>query len=191
MSVTGLPARQVGPEVRVRLEYRLCDAEGAEVEAPGPDEPIEFIFGVGQAPPAIERGVDGLALGESRRVELAPGEAFGPRDEAALIVVDRAELPAEAALGDELEAENEAGETVHLRVVELGDEVAQLDANHPLAGQRVSLELRVIGLWAASASEVEEARAELERQARDGGAAPDVPISSLLRRPHLPPEGRE
>ena len=78
---------QVGPEVLVRLSYRLFDAEDALVEAPGPDEAIEFIFGVGQASASIERAVEGLRVGESRKVRLSLREAFGARDENAVIVV--------------------------------------------------------------------------------------------------------
>jgi FKBP-type peptidyl-prolyl cis-trans isomerase SlyD len=180
--------RQVGPEMVVRLEYELFDAEGELVEAPGPDEPIEFIFGVGQAPPAIERAVDGLRIQQSRKVQLKPAEAFGVRDDDAMVVVDRGELPESAALGDEFEAESEDGKLVFLRVVEIDAEVARLDANHPLSGQTVVLDLRVVALRIATSAELENARAELaQRQA--GDEPPDVLASSLLRRDRFtPPE---
>lgn len=179
--------RQVGPEVVVSLEYQLFDAEGTLVEAPGSDEPIEFIFGMGQASPAMERAVDGLSVNQSRRVWLEPGEAFGDRDEAAVLVVDRTELPEGTVLGDELEAEKEDGEPVFLRVVELDDEVAHLDANHPLAGQKVALELRVVGLRIASSAELKAAEEELVERSED--SAPDVLASRLLKRERVtPPE---
>lgn len=179
--------RQVGPEVVVSLEYQLFDAEGALVEAPGADEPIEFIFGMGQASPAIERAVDGLSINQSRRVRLEPGEAFGARDESAVLVVERAELPEGAVLGDEFEAETADGEPVFLRVVELDDEVAHLDANHPLAGQTVALELRVVGLRIASSAELSAAEAELLARSED--SAPDVLASRLLKRDRVTPPG--
>lgn len=179
--------RQVGPEIVVSLEYQLFDAEGALVEAPGSEEPIEFIFGMGQAPPAIERAVDGLRMHQSGRVRLEPGQAFGARDESALIVVDRGELPEGVALGAELEAERIDGEPVFLRVVELDEEVAHLDANHPLAGQTVALELRVVGLRIATSAELKVAEAELA--ARNEDDAPDVLASRLLRRERFTPPG--
>lgn len=184
----GTAVYQVGPEVLVRLAYDLYDAEGNRVEAPGPDEAFELIVGVGQVPAVIERAIEGLSLGQSRRLELSPSEAFGLRDEDAIAVVERARLPAEAALGDELEAESEDGETVFLRVVELDDEHARLDANHPLAGQRVGLELRVIALRAASPLEVEAARAALDAEDR---LAPEVSVSRLLQRERLPSPGSQ
>ena len=171
----------------MRLEYRLFDAEGELVEAPGSDEPMEFIFGVGQAPAAIERAVDGLRVGQNRLVQLAPEEAFGTRDENAVISVEASELPPGAGPGDEFEAEREDGETVFLRVVELEDGVAYLDSNHPLAGQRVALELTVLELRAASSEELREA--ELGLAAADPAKIPDILASSLLRRARSNPSG--
>lgn len=173
---------QVGPEVLVTLEYRLFDAEDALVEAPGPDESIEFIFGVGQAPPRIEQAVDGLRVGESRRARLSPREAFGLRDEQAVISVDRSELPEGAKLGDEFEAESEDGEAVFLRIVDLDGEVAHLDANHPLAGQSVSLELTVLAARIATSAELRAAEAALAE-----GREPDVLVTQLLRRDRSSP----
>lgn len=179
--------QSVGPEVVVRLEYRLFDEEQELVEAPGPDEAIEFIFGLGQAPSALERAIDGLRVGQSRRVQLPPVEAFGLRDEAASISVDVSELPEGAGPGDEFEADREDGETVFLRVVALEDGVARLDANHPLAGQRVTLELQVLELRTASSAELRAAELALARA--EAADAPHVLASSLLRRDRSNPAG--
>lgn len=177
----------IGPEIVVRLEYRLYDAEGALVEAPGASEIIEFIFGVGQASPTIERAVEGLRVGDSRRVRLSPREAFGPRDEDAVIVVERSELPGEASLGDEFEAESDQGEPVFLRVIELDDDIARLDANHPLAGQSVTLELTVVETRIATSAELRQVELEMAAEAASASAStarkePDVLASSLVRR---------
>jgi FKBP-type peptidyl-prolyl cis-trans isomerase 2 len=186
--VTDSAVLEVGPGAVVRLEYSLYDAAGELFEAPGSDEALELIVGVGQAPELIERAIEGLSLGQSRRVDLAPSEAFGARDEDAIVVVARGDLPDDAALGDELEGEGEDGQTVFLRVVELDAEHAQLDANHPLAGQSIGLELRVVGLRAASAGEVQAARAALDAE---DGSAPDVAVSRLWQRERLPSPGSE
>jgi FKBP-type peptidyl-prolyl cis-trans isomerase 2 len=177
----------LGPEVVVRLEYRLYDAEGELVEAPGPEEAMEFLFGVGQAPAALERAIEGLRVGQSRRVQLRPDDAFGRRDEAALIEVDATELPEGATPGDEFEAEREDGQLVFLRVVELEQGVATLDANHPLAGQTVTLELSVLALRAASSDQLRAA--ELALTEREVAEAPHVLASRLLRRSRSTPAG--
>jgi len=177
--------RAVGPEVVVRLSYRLYDAEGALVEAPGPEEAIEFIYGVGQAPPGIESAVEGLRIGQSRRVQLPPEQAFGERDESAVVVVEASELPDGASLGDEFEADRDDGEVVFLRVVELEEGIARLDANHPLAGQTVTLELEVLGTRVASSAELRET--ELDLATNGSAEQPHVLASRLLRRDRSTP----
>lgn len=184
MTATGR-SRAVGPEVFVSLEYQLFDGEGELIEAPGPEEAIEFIFGVGQGPPAIEGAIDGLRVGQSRRLLLSPQQAFGERDEAAVISVDASELPAGTGVGEQFEAEREDGQTIFLRVVEIDGEVAHLDANHPLAGQTVALELRVLETRIASSEELRVAAEELA--ARGGTAEPDVLVSRLIRRDRSAP----
>jgi FKBP-type peptidyl-prolyl cis-trans isomerase SlyD len=179
----------VGPEVVVRLEYRLYDEEQELVEAPGPEEAIEFIFGMGQVPSTLERAIDGLRVGQSRRVQLAPAEAFGLRDESASISVEASELPEGAGPGDEFEADREDGETVFLRVLEVADGVAHLDANHPLAGQRVTLELQVLELRTASSAELQAAEMALAEADAGAADAPHVLASSLLRRDRSNPTG--
>jgi FKBP-type peptidyl-prolyl cis-trans isomerase SlyD len=120
-------------------------------------------------------------------VQLPPAQAFGQRDESALISVEASELPPGAGPGDEFEADREDGETVFLRVVELEDGVARLDANHPLAGQSVTLELQVLELRTATAEELQAA--ELALAEADDGEVPHVLASSLLRRDRSTPSG--
>jgi FKBP-type peptidyl-prolyl cis-trans isomerase SlyD len=170
----------VGPEVAIELQYSLFDAEGELVESSADPEPLCFVFGTGQLPVAIEQAIEGSSVGAVRRVPLTPDQAFGKRDEAAVIVVAREELPEEARPGDELEAESDSGEVVFLRVLELDDDNVWLDTNHPLAGQSVTLELRVISARPAARTELEA----IWRNSEANASRPDVPIAALLRAPH-------
>lgn len=174
---------RVGPGVVVMLAYRLYDAEGVLVEAPGPDEASEFVFGVGQASPAIEGALEGLEVGGGVRVQLAPQHAFGPRDDSAQIVLARAELPAAALIGDEFEAERDDGEVIFLRVIEIDDARVRLDVNHPLAGQAVPLE-RDVRSRGATPRELRSAEAELAARS-ETEAEPDVLAARLLHRGRL------
>lgn len=188
MSTGAGPARRVGPEIAVTLGFRLYDAEGELVEESGPDDLVEFIFGLGQASAELEQRIEGLRPGESARLTLEPRQAFGVRDESAVLVLERGELPPTAKLGDEFEAEGEDGETVFLRVVEMDDETVHLDANHPLAGQSVVLELCVLATRVASSAEVADAEAAL---AREDAPRPDVLLSRLLRKERFTPPRSE
>jgi FKBP-type peptidyl-prolyl cis-trans isomerase 2 len=178
----------VGPEVWVHAHYRLFDAESRLVEDSRDEEPIVFLFGQGQIGGRIEAALEARRAGDTVRVALTADEAFGPRDPEALLWVDRDELP-DVAVGDELEAEREDGQTVFLRVLELQPEAALLDSNHPLAGQDIELEFTIERAERATSEEVAAAQAELASRAAAVGAATNggsesqlLPVAQLLRR---------
>lgn len=172
---------QVGPGMVVHVRYRLFDGEGEIAEESDPELPLSFLFGYGQLSPELEQGLEGMLAGESRRIHLPTEAAFGPRNPEAIIEVDRAELPPDAQVGDEFEADNEHGEVVSLVVLEVLEDHVVLDGNHPLAGQPVELEILVEAV--RPASELEIALAEEELQANDCTAPDLLPGSRLLQRP--------
>jgi FKBP-type peptidyl-prolyl cis-trans isomerase SlyD len=153
---------QVGPDTWVSLAYNVYDAEGEEVDRSVADAPLCAVFGHGQLLPAVERAIEGLREGQARTVSLPPKEAFGERDPKAIIEVDRADFPADVAPGDHYDMENEEGELLVFKVLDVADDCVVLDTNHPLAGQRVRFELTVCGVRPATEEELESAQAELD-----------------------------
>lgn len=183
---------QVGPGTVVSCAYELFDAEGEKVEESEPGSSLEFLIGFGTVAPAIERALEGLSEGARRDLKLRPDEAYGPRDPGALIEVDRTDLPESLEPGDELLADREDGQgQVLLKVVDLRDDVAVLDTNHPLAGQQIRLVLTVRSVRPATDEEIREATQRLER-ATAAPEAPLLPAERLLRRvPRDEPAGGE
>lgn len=183
----GVSQYQVGPETIVHVDYRLFDAEGALVESGDPEIALAFLFGYGQVVPGIENALLGAQVGDVRELRLAAEEAFGQRDPERVFWLDREGLPQGLEVGDELEAEDEGGDVVSLTVLELDEDGVLVDANHPLAGQTVRLEMEVTGVRPARGDELEEAQAELE--ARQFEAQRLLPATRLLRRPSGEPAG--
>lgn len=151
---------QVGPDTHVIVSYTLYDADGEELAESAP-EGLSFLFGYGQLPPSVEAALAGATKGQSRNVTLKPEDAFGQRNPDRIIEVERAELPADAEVGDRFEAEGEGDSLLMLSVLELTEEVAVLDTNHPLAGQDVRITLEVDEVRPASPQELVEVQAEL------------------------------
>jgi FKBP-type peptidyl-prolyl cis-trans isomerase SlyD len=159
---------QVGPDTRVELTYAVYDAEGEEVDRSPADAPLTVIFGYGQLLPAVEHAISGLRHGQSREVYLAPSQGYGERDPKAIIEVDRADFPPDVAPGDRYEVENEKGELLVLQVLDVLDDAVVLDTNHPLAGQRVRVELTVRDVRPATSAELSSAQARLEAPEEEG-----------------------
>lgn len=178
---------QIGPGTFVSLDYAVFDADGDAV-ATGPSR-LEFVFGLGQLLPAIERALDGLGVGAQRSLTLKARDAYGRRDPKAVLEVDRSEFPPDVAPGDRFEVENEEGAVLVLQVLDVGPETVHLDLNHPLAGQDLRVELSVVGVRPATSEELEAAERALEASEAEGAVGPKVqppplvPLESLLRGP--------
>ena len=179
----GLP---VGPDVIVNFQYELSDEEGELVDVCAEDESVEMLFGYAQAHPVIEEALLGRFPAAELEVTIPPESAFGQRDPELIIEVERLELPDAAQVGEQFDAEDADGRAVFLTVLELNDEFAILDSNHPLAGQSVKLRLKVLSTRAAMSEELADAASFLEtlslQEEAEAVQQQLLPASSLLRR---------
>jgi FKBP-type peptidyl-prolyl cis-trans isomerase SlpA len=143
----------VQPGSFLTLHYRLSGPDGADVVNTFRDKPATLSLGTGQLAPAMEQRLLGLAEGEHRSFDLAPGEAFGERNPQMLQRVARSLLqqmgdPQEGyEPGDVVQFPTPDGQGAFAGVVrEVGDDWLLFDFNHPLAGQAVSFEVQLIGV---------------------------------------------
>jgi FKBP-type peptidyl-prolyl cis-trans isomerase SlyD len=169
---------QVGPDTVVHFTYRLFDEDGELVEESDPTLPLSILFGYGQVSPPLEQALEGLCAGEEKRV-LLPKNAFGDRDPSAIIEVGRQEVPEGTEVGDEFDADDDELGVVSLKVLDIDHERVVLDRNHPLSGQRATLEIRVENVRPAASSELFLAAQDLE--ARQGEPETLLPSSRLLQ----------
>lgn len=143
----------VQPGSFLTLHYRLAGPDGADIVNTFADKPATLSLGTGELAAALEQRLLGLAEGTRTVFDVPAGEAFGQRNPELLQRVTRAML---AELGDP-EDTYEPGEVVEFCtpdgqatyagvVRELGDDWVLFDFNHPLAGQPVTFEVRVIGV---------------------------------------------
>lgn len=149
----------IAPGAFLTLHYRLAGPDGAELVNTFGGKPATLSIGAGQLAPALEQRLLGLAEGTHTRLELPPGEAFGPRNPELVQRVKRALLrelgdpDAEYRVGDVVQFPTPDGRGQYAGTVrELGGSDAPdggwllFDFNHPLAGQPVSFEVQVIGV---------------------------------------------
>ena len=135
------------------LHYRLAGPDGADVVSTFAAKPATLTVGAGQLSPAIEARLVGLQEGAEASFELAPGEAFGERNPDMLQKLRRSVLnemgdpEAEYHVGDVVEFPTPDGSGRFAGVVrECGEDWLLFDFNHPLAGQAVTFQVRLIGV---------------------------------------------
>ena len=130
----------------VSLKVRLFDAQGELLEDSG-TRPLVYLHGADDIFPRIEAALEGQTTGYATSLYLEPEDAFGDDDASLLHVVALKDLGPDVDLG--MKFEGVPGQPADGRiytVVDLTDEVAVLDGNHPLAGRGLRFDIEVIGV---------------------------------------------
>ena len=136
----------------VTLHYRLSLADGAEVINTFNDKPATLLLGAGQLAPPLEDILLGLKVGHHSTFQLAPGQAFGPRNPELIQRVSLATLRENSMIGEDfspgdlVEFNAPAGGRYAGVLKEVGETSALFDFNHPLAGQALAFEVKIIGI---------------------------------------------
>ena len=136
----------------VTLHYRLSLADGAEIVSTFNDKPATLLLGAGQLAPPLEDILLGLKVGHHSTFQLASGQAFGPRNPELIQRVSLATLRENSMIGEDfspgdLVEFNAPGGGRYAGVLkEVGETSALFDFNHPLAGQALAFEVKIIGI---------------------------------------------
>lgn len=121
-------------------------------------DPLTFLVGHGQMIPGFEKEMMGAGVGERREFTLTPEQAYGDRDDQAVMQIPRenfAPLEEEAKLevGMQLVAQMPHGPSP-FTIIELTDELVTGDFNHALAGKSLTFSVEVVELRDASEEEL-------------------------------------
>lgn len=139
----------------VSMDYTL-HVDGEMVDTSEGQAPLEFIQGTGSIIPGLERELYGMLIGDSKKVSIAPEDAYGELDPQAYTDVPRAQFPDNIPMekGIEIQVHDEANNTMHARIDTFNDEIVKLDFNHPLAGKTLNFDVTIVALRDASAEEL-------------------------------------
>jgi FKBP-type peptidyl-prolyl cis-trans isomerase SlpA len=143
----------IQPGSFLTLHYRLAGPDGAQLVDTFAGKPATLSLGQGELSPAIEARLLGLAEGAQASFDLAPGEAFGPRNPELVqklglsLLHGLGDPDATYGVGDVVQFPTPDGAASYAGVVrETGDDWLLFDFNHPLAGQPVRFDVQVIGI---------------------------------------------
>ena len=138
----------ISPESTVTLHLSLALEDGTVAESTFEDEPLTFTMGDGTLEEGLELGLYGLTAGNTQRLVLEPGQAFGLHDPAKLHQLSRSEFPPGLELepGVIIGFDTPSGEELPGTIISLTDETVEVDFNHPLAGRVVVFEVDIIAV---------------------------------------------
>jgi len=139
---------KTGDMVKVHYSGRLDD--GSVFDSSEGRDPLAFTLGRGDVIPGFDSAVLGMEPGEKKTVSIPPEDAYGERREELVVVVRRDQLPAdvEPVVGTLLQMTTREGAVVPIRITGVGEDDVTLDANPPLAGERLTFEIELIEISA-------------------------------------------
>ena len=133
---------QNGDTVRVHYTGRLESGNVFDSSAGG--EPLEFQVGAGQVIPGFDEGVRGMAVGDKKTVEIEADDAYGQRVEQLVSSISREGInlgDTQPEAGMNLIMHVADGQEIPVQITEVTDTHVTLDANHPLAGEKLIFEV--------------------------------------------------
>lgn len=135
-----------GDTVTVHYTGKLDD--GTVFDSSEGRDPLEFSIGSGSVIPGFEQAVIGMSPGDAKTTTIASEEAYGPYYDDRVVVVDRQQIPAELPvdIGAQLQIQQQGGMVIPVIVTDVTDGEVTLDANHPLAGEDLTFEIRLVSI---------------------------------------------
>jgi len=136
------------------VEYTVKNENGEVVDTNVGGAPLEFISGKNQMIPGFEKAVTEMKVGEEKEVKIPSSEAYGEyRDDLTQT------LPIEQFEGIELQkgmtlyGQSPDGQTIAVTVKDFDDKTVTIDYNHPLAGEDLYFDVKVVNKREATAEE--------------------------------------
>jgi len=135
---------KTGDTVRIHYTGKLTD--GSEFDSSAGRDPLEFTVGAGQIIPGLDREIAGMAVGDTKTVNVAADEAYGPHDPQAVQEVPRSAVPGniDLVVGKRLQATTADGGQMVVTIAAVSEETITMDANHPLAGEDLVFEVELV-----------------------------------------------
>ncbi len=134
-----------GKEVSIEYTLTLENNEVADTNV-GKD-PLSFEQGAHQIIPGLEKAIEGMKVGESRKVTVKPEDAYGPLVKEAIIEVEKDRMPESAfKVGSQVQAKGPDEQVLVGLVTAVTGDKATIDFNHPMAGKTLFFDVKVLDI---------------------------------------------
>ena len=109
------------------------------------ETPFAFTTGSGQVVPGFDDAVIGMKVGETKTVTLTPDVAYGPKNPNAYTVAPKTSFEEgfDLTKGNVVQGQQN-GQQFQARIEGTTDNHVVLDMNHPLAGEILTFEIKIV-----------------------------------------------
>jgi FKBP-type peptidyl-prolyl cis-trans isomerase SlyD len=138
------------------IEYTLKNNDGEVLDTSEGNEPMVYIHGIGNLIPGLEEVLEGKGQGDETQVSIPPEKAYGVPNPELVQVVERNVFQGvdDLQVGMQFQAQSDDGTQV-IWITDLEGDNVTIDGNHPLAGETLNFDVKVVDVRDASAEELE------------------------------------
>lgn len=152
--------------VSLTYELKLNDANGEMIQKVDKDRPFVYLFGVGGLLPLFEKNLEGKVEGDKFAFGLTADEGYGSISDEAIISLDKSIFEVEGKIDEEMlkigniiPMQNDQGQPLNGKVLEVKEDKVIMDFNHPLAGQNLHFSGEILEVRDASQEEISHGHA--------------------------------
>lgn len=134
----------------VKVHYTGKFDDGQVFDTSEGNEPLGFTVGAGHVIPGFDAALVGMQVGETKTVVIPADQAYGERMEELVQTISRDQFnlgDMQPELGLAIEMQTPQG-SIPLVITELTETSVTLDANHPLAGEELHFDLKLVEIAA-------------------------------------------
>ncbi len=131
---------------KVEIHYKGTLDNGDVFDSSEGGSPLAFEVGSGKIIEGFEEQVVGMAEGEEKSFQLPPEKAYGIRRDDLVGKLSPDQVgETDVKVGTTLRLETTDGEVFEANVTKVEKDGVTIDLNHPLAGENLNFEVKVVG----------------------------------------------
>ncbi len=147
---------KISDDLVVTIEYTVKDKQGNIIDSSDDNEALSFIQGKGKVFSGLETALKGRSSGERLSISLEPDEAYGARNEDLVRQIPRNRFNFDQPIQPGMKFKTQKEDRVMtVTVTDVTDDLVTVDANHPLAGVSIEIDLVIISVRKAIEAELE------------------------------------
>ena len=110
------------------------------------EKPLTFNFGSQQVIRGFEKAVQGMKVGETKKVSITPDQAYGPKIPDLFRQIPKTTFPEDFSfqVGLMVEMKSEKGHPLPATITGVDENEVTLDFNHPLSGETLNFEIEMV-----------------------------------------------
>jgi len=143
--------KRIEKDAVVTLDYRL-EVDGNEIDS----GPIQFLQGHGNIISGLEKGIEGMELGDEKEIWVKAEDAYGDYDPDLEFDIPLSSFPEdfEIKLGHPMRVQDENGHVFTGVAVAITSDLVKMNMNHPLAGKDLLFKTKVVDLRPGTEEEI-------------------------------------